>query len=261
MDIKNITILGAGNVATHLGKALDAAGYKINQIYSRTEESALKLAKLVDAKPIYAINQLNTTSDLYIIALTDQALVELAESILSKVSDKIVVHTSGSTSLDILNLNKEQKCGVLYPMQTFSKEKDIDFNNVHFFIEANDLETLSTLRQFLKPLTLHIHEADSQQRRILHLSAVFVCNFTNHMYTIADDLLTRNNLPFDAIFSLIKETTEKVLVMQPQKAQTGPAVRGDIDVINRHLAMLSANSDVQEIYRKISNNIKKYNSK
>lgn len=261
MDIKEITILGAGNVATHLGKALYAAGYKINQIYSRTEESALKLANLVNAEAICHIAELNTFSDLYIVALTDQALANLAESILNTIPNKLVVHTSGSTSLEVLSLNAEQKCGVIYPMQTFSKEKDIDFNNVHFFIEANDSETLSTLRQFLKSLTSHIHEADSQQRKILHLSAVFVCNFTNHMYTVADDLLTRNNLPFDAMFSLIKETAEKVIVMHPKKAQTGPAVRGDIDVINRHLAMLSANSDVQEIYRKISNNIKKYNSK
>lgn len=256
----HVVFIGAGNLATHLAQALfNTGGCIIDQVYSRTLEAADSLATKIKAEATTDINKIKLGADLYIVALRDNALTDLIHQIMLNKPDSLVVHTSGSTSMSIFE-GLGNRYGVLYPMQTFSKDKKVDFSNIHFFIEANNTADCKLLTSLVGNISKNVHLADSMQRKKLHLAAVFVCNFTNHMYTLATDILEQYDLPFDAMLSLIDETTEKIHSVHPKAAQTGPAVREDTEVMNKHLAMLSHMPDVQEIYRKISKSIIKYNN-
>lgn len=257
---ERVVFIGAGHVATHLAQAMARKGFDIEQVYSRTSDSAESLAKLIEAEAVTSLDCVKTDADLYVISLRDNALLELLPQIVANKKESLIVHTSGSIPLALLD-KYEGRFGVVYPMQTFSKNKEVDLSKVHLFIEANNAQDERYLLDRFSTLSQEVHRANSEQRQKLHLAAVFVCNFTNHMYTLAADLLDQYDLPFEAMHTLIKETTEKIALLTPQEAQTGPAVRQDTDVINRHLAMLACRPDTQDIYRKISNSIIKYKSK
>ncbi len=250
----SIVFLGAGNLATNLAHAFYRKGFRVAQIYSRTEESARTLAQAVEAD--YTTNLADVTSDaqLYVVSLKDDALVELLPQMVAGKEKGVWVHTAGSVPMDIWKGHVE-RYGVFYPLQTFSKSRLLDFSEIPVFVEGSSEKEVNFLRQIASALSRKVLEATSEQRRNLHLAAVFTCNFTNHMYVLAERLLRRNNLPFDVLLPLIDETARKVHELSPLLAQTGPAVRYDMGVIGKHLDMLADEPEMQRIYRLLSDDI------
>lgn len=257
MALNKIVLIGAGNVATHLGKALVHVGYNVAQVYSRTTESAKTLAVLLGTEYTTELDAICMDADIYIVSLKDSVLPELIPYLVEKREKSLFVHTAGSISVDIWK-GHALRYGVFYPMQTFSKCRDMDLANVPFFVEANDENECQYLRDLAGSLSSKVYDATSEQRKILHMAAVFACNFTNHMYVLCNHLLIKNGLSFEMMLPLIDETASKVHELLPKEAQTGPAVRYDLNVINRHLDMLKEEPDVQDIYEKISKSIHRY---
>lgn len=249
--INKIVILGAGSVATHLAIALDKSGYKISQIYSRTSGSAELLSLKINSEFITDLKQLDTNADLYIIALKDSVVECLIRKLFV---NGIVVHTSGTLPMAVLK-NMSFSYGVFYPLQTFSKSRSISFDHIPVCIEASDYRTMQSIRLVAQNLTDKIYEIDSEQRQYLHLSAVFSCNFSNFMYVAAADILKSRNINFEILIPLIREFLDKVSVMDPWDAQTGPAIRDDGSIISRQLELLDKFPDYKEIYRQITEKI------
>lgn len=250
----SVVFIGAGNLATNLAKALYRKGFRIEQIYSRTEESASTLASEVEAGFTTDLQEISEEAKLYIVSLKDAAFVELLPQITAGKRESLLVHTAGSIPMNIWE-GYAERYGVFYPMQTFSKQREVDFDEIPFFIEAKSPEDVELLKAVAGTLSEKVYEATSEQRKSLHLAAVFTCNFTNHMYALAAELLKKYHLPFEVMLPLIDETARKVHELAPHDAQTGPAVRYDENVINNHLAMLEETSDLQEIYKLISKSI------
>ena len=252
-----IVFIGAGNLATNLAKALYRKGFPIVQVYSRTEESARSLAAMVEADYTTRLEDISWDARLYIVSLKDAAFTELVPRIVAGKEGALMVHTAGSIPMNIWKGHTE-RYGVFYPMQTFSKHREVDFREVPFFIEAATPEDVTLLKAIAFTLSEKVYEITSEQRKSLHLAAVFVCNFTNHMYSLAAGLLEKYHLPFDVMLPLIDETARKVHELAPREAQTGPAVRYDQNVINDHVAMLGDYPDLQEIYQLLSKSIHEY---
>lgn len=249
-----IVFVGAGNLATNLAKALYRKGFRIVQIFSRTEESARSLALQVEADYTTDLKELTGDAKLYIVSLKDAAFVELLPQIAEGKEHALLVHTAGSIPMSVWE-GHTQRYGVFYPMQTFSKQREVKFDEIPFFIEAKTAEDVALLKAIAATLSDHVYEASSEQRKSLHLAAVFICNFTNHMYALAADLLEKYQLPFNVMLPLIDETARKVHELAPRDAQTGPAVRYDKNVIENHLAMLADLPTLQEIYKLMSKSI------
>ena len=246
-----IVFIGAGNLATNLAKALYYKGFRIVQVYSRTEESARALAEQVEAGYTTDLQEISKEARLYIVSLKDAAFVELLPQITEGKQDALLVHTAGSIPMSVWEKYAE-RYGVFYPMQTFSKQREVNFREIPFFVEAKRPEDVELLKAIAATLSDNVYEITSEQRKSLHLAAVFICNFTNHMYALAADLLEKYNLPFDVMLPLIDETARKVHELTPHEAQTGPAVRYDENVISNHLAMLADSPALQEIYKLMS---------
>lgn len=250
----NIIFIGAGNLAANLAKALHGKGYHISQVYSRTELSAKTLATMISADYTTVPEDIINSADLYIVSLKDSAFEELLPKITVGKQQALMVHTAGSIPIDIFK-NAMPRYGVLYPMQTFSKQREVCFDSIPFFVEANNTTDLELLKELAQTLSNKVYEASSEQRRYLHLSAVFACNFTNHMYALCEVLLKKHNLPFEVMLPLIDETARKVHELSPEQAQTGPAIRYDENVINKHLDLLADNPEMQQLYELISKSI------
>ena len=246
-----VVFIGAGNVATNLAKALFLKSFDIIQIYSRTIEAATALAKEVNAEPITDLPLVSADADLYIFSIKDSVLEGVASQIPS--NSGLWVHTAGSISLDVLS-NYTSHYGVLYPFQTFSKNKIVDWIDIPIFIEASDSHSLSIIRDIAQQLSDKVDTLVSDERKQLHLTGVFACNFVNHMYSISKTFLDKINLPFDVLLPLINETAKKVHTMSPQEAQTGPALRYDENVIEKHLHLIE-DDKIKEIYKLLSENI------
>ncbi len=248
----NIVLLGSGNVATHLGRAFKMAGQNIVQVWSRDIGHAKELADTIGSEAVSDMDDLNTSADLYIIAVSDDAIRSVAGQL--KVGDKLIVHTSGSTPLDVLD-GVSEHTGVFYPLQTFSTNKAVDFRQIPIAIEANNTEDLAAIRSIADRLSERVTELNSSQRKALHVAAVFACNFTNHLFALSQELLEANKLDFDLIRPLIAETAGKIYLNDPKSVQTGPAVRNDVSTISSHLEMLKDQPEMQEIYEKLSQSI------
>lgn len=253
-DSKRIVLIGAGNVATHLGLALKRAGHEVMQVYSRTEASASALAERLGVPFTVSLDEVFADADLYIVSVKDAVLQELLPSVVKGREGALFVHTAGSMPMDVWK-GIAVRYGVLYPMQTFSKSREVDFHTVSFFVEAFRKEDLQVLVDLASSLSPKVYEATSEQRMSLHVAAVFACNFTNHMYALSAALLEKYGMPFDAMLPLIDETARKVHELSPREAQTGPAIRRDGNVMDKHLALLSDEAEWQEIYAKISKSI------
>ena len=247
-----ISFLGAGNLATRLGIALKAAGHEIVQVYSRTENSARTLASLLGAEAVVRPEALLPDASLYICALKDDVVPEVLKKV--DVGKGVLVHTAGSLSLDILK-PFATKTGVFYPLQTFNKEREVDFGTLPVFVEASDNVVLYILKQLAADLHCEVYDATSEQRLKLHLSAVFACNFVNYLYTVSSDLLAEQNLPFEVLKPLILETAAKVQQNDPANVQTGPAVRFDHTVMDKHLALLEKYPAWKTLYKELSTGI------
>lgn len=255
-DIKKIPIvfIGAGNLAVNLATVFYQKGFKIVQVYSRTKESAQSLAEKINATWVTNLTDVTSEAALYIVSLKDSAFTELLPQIVAGKDGALFVHTAGSIPMSVWE-GKTPRYGVFYPMQTFSKLREVEFKEIPFFIEASREEDVKLLKSVASTLSDSVFEADSQQRRSLHLAAVFACNFTNHMYVLASDLLKKYNLPFEVMLPLIDETARKVHELPPLKAQTGPAIRYDENVIHKHLDMLFDEPMMKEIYQTLSKSI------
>ncbi len=248
----NIVIIGAGNVATHLSQSLQNAGFNIEQIYSRTESSAKTLADKLKCAYTTETHEIYPISDIYFYCVKDDVLPYLIEK--NQNTNAIHIHCSGSTSIEIFNKSKN-KFGVIYPLQTFSKNKIVDFSSIPVFIEASDKMVLEKLLQIANKISRKVYLADSTQRLKLHISAVFACNFVNYMYDMASDILEEAKLPFEVLIPLITETAEKIKYLSPFEAQTGPAVRFDINIISKHIETLVGSNDKLKLYEEISKQI------
>lgn len=250
--IKNIVFIGAGNVATHLAVAFKNAGLNICCIYARTEESASKLAYKVFADYTVEPDELPGDADIYFITVRDSMITEVIGNL--RLKKKLVVHTSGTIPMDVLQ-KASSVYGVFYPLQTFIKERKVIFRDIPVCIEASDGLALNKLRQLASLISDDVREFSSEQRRVIHLSAVVACNFTNYMYAIAEGILQRYDIPFNILYPLINETAHKIRNVKPLFVQTGPAMRGDMEIIEKHLEMLSELPDYKEIYKLISESI------
>lgn len=249
-----IVFIGAGNLAVNLAKALYQKGFRIVQVYSRTKESASALATAVEAEYTTDLRAVSKDAKLYIVSLKDAAFVGLLSQITEGKQDALLVHTAGSIPMGIWE-GYAERYGAFYPMQTFSKQREVDFQEIPFFVEAKRPEDVELLKAIADTLSEKVYEATSEQRKKLHLAAVFSCNFTNHLYALAAELLEKSNLPFEVMLPLIDETARKVHELAPRDAQTGPAVRYDENVINDHLSMLEDVPALQEIYKLMSKSI------
>lgn len=250
----SIVFIGAGNLATNLAKALYRKGFRIEQVYSRTQASARALAEVVEADYTTDLAEVSGDAKLYIVSLRDAAFTELLPQITARKQGALMVHTAGSIPMNIWE-GQTNRYGVFYPMQTFSKQREAEFSEIPFFIEANSAEDTALLKAIASTLSTKVYEATSEQRKSLHLAAVFTCNFSNHMYALAAELLKKYGLPFDVMLPLIDETARKVHELEPHAAQTGPAIRYDENVIGNHLAMLADDPQMQQVYELISQSI------
>lgn len=248
-----IVLIGAGNLATHLGKALHAAGHDMVQVFSRTMQSAETLASLLDAEPLTDISQVRDDADVYIFSVKDSALEQLISQLCGG-EKKVFLHTAGSMPMSVFR-GKALHYGVLYPMQTFSKQREVDFSIIPCFIEANDEFALKQIEGLAGQISHRVYQLSSEDRKYLHLSAVFACNFANHCYAASQELLQQHGIPFDVMLPLIDETAAKVHGMTPKEAQTGPAVRYDENVIGKQIQLLENQPYFQKIYDCMSKSI------
>ena len=246
-------MIGAGNVASHLSTALRNAGHLILQIYSRTNKSAMQLAEVMNCDFTANLNAVRKDADLYILALSDEAIIDFIANF--SFPQAMAIHLSGGIELDLFK-GKVQNYGVIYPVQTFSKGRDIDFQSIPLCLEANNKKTEEFLVGLAGQLSSSIRIIDSVQRQMIHIAAVYSCNFVNHLYDIASRILEKNNLPFDLLYPLIVETAEKAQGILPRDVQTGPAKRNDQAIINKHIELLSSNERYQSLYTKLSKSIR-----
>ena len=246
--IHTVVIIGAGNVATHLAMALYQAEVNISQVISRNPESAEKLSELVHAGFTTDWKELDTGADLYILSVPDDVIPEILDKNLWK--DKILVHTAGSVSLDIFK-NYTDFYGVFYPLQTFSKNKEVDFSQIPLCIEANSQGVFNNLEELASKISERIYHVNSEQRQKLHLSAVFACNFTNHLWSISEQLLNEDRLGFEMIKPLIGETYHKAMKQSPYQAQTGPALRNDQNTLKKHEKALEKHPELKKLYTEL----------
>lgn len=244
----NIVLIGSGNLATQLGLKLHASNHKIIQVFSKTIANAIKLGSLLNATPTDNLRDLKD-ADLYIISVKDDILPDLIKNI--SLTGKVLIHTSGSVNLDVFNLSPNT-VGVFYPLQSFSKLKTPNWEALPICIETSNKELEVLLCNLAISITAKPYLLDSQQRRAIHIAAVFASNFSNYMYTIANDILKDKDIPFEILRPLIMETTQKVMMNLPEEMQTGPAYRGDKSIINNHSNELAFNTNYQEIYNLIS---------
>ncbi|MFT4753551.1 MAG: putative short-subunit dehydrogenase-like oxidoreductase (DUF2520 family) [Salibacteraceae bacterium] len=250
--MKNVSIIGSGNVASHLATALFKAGINIVEVHSQTFGNAKELAKKVDAKAINDIEKLDVdTPDIIILSVNDDRIKEISESILK--TNSIVVHTSGTRSMDMLDSHINR--GVFYPLQTFSKSQPLNFKEVPICIESNTEKSLKKMETLALKLSADVRETNAQVRKDIHIAAVIACNFSNHMYALAADILEKSGEDFSILKPLVLETVKKAFEMPPKEAQTGPAVREDMNILDEHLNRLNDDLKVQSLYKEISNSI------
>lgn len=251
--IENVVLIGAGNLATQIALSLLEKGIRVRQIYSRKIESATELASKVNAEFTSDLSQLLPEADLYIVAVKDSAIQEVLENLRLN-EDRLVVHTAGSIPMSILE-GFTNNYGVFYPLQTFSKSRKVDFSDIPICIEANHPSNLLKLERLGQRLSTSVNQINSDERKTLHLAAVFTNNFVNHLYTVGADILQVKKLNFDLLKPLIHETAAKIQTLHPDDAQTGPAKRNDQEVINAQLKMLQNKPEYQKIYSFVTESI------
>ncbi len=252
-----VIFIGAGRLATHLSQALQHAGHHILQIYSRTQASALQLTErlhLADDVAITSLADLRPDADVYIYALRDEVLAEVAAQVHVQ-PEAIHVHTSGSMPMSVFGADKSN-AGVFYPFQTFSKEKTVDFQQIPILVESRPSTINPQLIALAQSISTRVYEAGEEARKQLHIAGVFACNFVNCLYGIAEEQLAGTGLPFEVLLPLIDETAAKVHTLTPRQAQTGPAIRRDEHVIQAHINRLKTPEE-QMIYKLLSEKIQR----
>jgi predicted short-subunit dehydrogenase-like oxidoreductase (DUF2520 family) len=255
MKAASVALIGSGNLAWHLAPALDNVGYAVREVFSRKRKNAVALAdRLYQASAVTELDFSNSPARIFIMAVSDDAIAEIVKD-LTLPADSVLVHTSGSQPLGVLGDYATPRTGVFYPLQTFTKNRKVDFKDIPFFIEASDPTTEKALLAMAKTLSKKVTKITSAERKALHVAAVFASNFTNHMLTLSKEIMINNNLNFDHLKPLIAETLNKSLEIGPENAQTGPARRGDLEILDQHMELLTHDAVVSEIYKLVSQHI------
>lgn len=249
-----VSFIGSGNLAWHVAAALDNTHYPVREVYSLHQENAAALvARLYEAKVNATLDFSESRSGIFIVAVADDAILDIASEIRLP-PGAILIHTSGSRSLEVLAV-AGSRTGVFYPLQTFSKNKKVDFSEIPIFIESDDKETEKILLGMARAISSRVFRISSDHRKGLHMAAVFASNFTNHMLTIARDIVSERGLDYEWLKPLIAETINKSLAIGPEAAQTGPAKRGDLEILDAHMELLQDDEALAEVYRVISQHI------
>jgi predicted short-subunit dehydrogenase-like oxidoreductase (DUF2520 family) len=255
MNKISVTIIGAGNVAWHLAPALDNAGIVVKQVFSRDIRKARELtSRLYQAEATDSLDFSSSDSRLFIVAVSDAAIEDVAREVILP-DYAIIAHTSATMPLEALEFSGTSCLGVLYPLQTFTRSKKIDFQTIPLFLESSDKITARVLSHVAESISNEVWEIDEEKRLALHVAAVFANNFSNHMVKIAEDIVNANGLSLSMLLPLLQETCKKMIAIGPEAAQTGPARRGDQVTIARHLDHLDASSTLQDIYAVLSRHI------
>ena len=250
--LNKIVIIGSGNLAWHLAHALYLADISVLQVYSRNLVHAQKLAYKIKAVAIDTFENLSPNADAYILALADDVQENFAQHFPFK--NKLLIHTSGSLSIDILSSNQET--GVFYPLQTFSKDIPLTFSHIPICIEASSSNIQTQLVSLAKTLNCKWFILDSEKRKIIHIAAVFGSNFTNHMIAITEHILNSENIPHEIIYPLINQTIAKIPIHSANSSQTGPAFRDDKKIMEKHISILNNTfPEFSELYKTISSSI------
>ncbi len=240
-----VILLGSGNVATHLFQAFSKANeIEVVQVFSRTVSN--DFPEILQTTNFSKIAE----ADVYIICVSDAAISSVSTQLQFK--NRLIVHSSGSSDLNVLDSKNSR--GVFYPLQTFTKNKPVDFSEIPICLETETDSDYKILEKVAKSISNNIHAISGEQRKALHVSAVFVCNFTNHLYQIGKDICLKNTIPFEILQPLIIETAEKIKLLSPSEAQTGPALRNDQKTIEKHIDFLS-NENQKEIYKIMTKSI------
>ena len=234
--LMRIALVGRGRLASSLLPALQRAGHQVVSVNSRT------------------LAELPQNAEVCIISVKDSALQEVISQVACRTVSPVFLHTAGSMPMTVFE-GHARRYGVFYPMQTFSKERQVDFSSIPTFIEASDAATLELVHTLASSITQRVYELSTEDRKYLHLSAVFACNFANHCYAMSAELLEKHGLPFDVMLPLIDETAQKVHTLHPLDAQTGPAVRYDENVIRMQAQLLADNPAMQDLYERLSHHI------
>jgi predicted short-subunit dehydrogenase-like oxidoreductase (DUF2520 family) len=248
-----IVIIGSGNVATVLGRLCKQKGHEINQVISRNRGHARILADELDCLYGDYGDKPDDQSQIFVVAVADNFLYELNKHF--KPGNKLVVHTAGSVSKDVLK-DISTNYGVLYPLQSLRKEKDYTAD-IPLMIDGNTAETVTLIEDFAKTLSHNVALATDEERLKLHVAAVVVSNFTNHLYALAEDFCLKENIDFKVLIPLIKETAERVQSISPGLAQTGPAARNDVFTLDKHIKLLANYPQLKYIYLKLTDSIMK----
>jgi len=241
-------IIGSGNVAYHLAKAFIQNGISLAQIFGRNEKELQKISSELNIS--YSTENLQD-ADLYIICVSDNSVDDVSKIIAKK--DCLVAHTSGSLPKEILI--GEYRKSSFYPLQTFSKTKNLDYKKIPFFIETENEEDQRILTDLASKISDNVMESTHEKRKYIHLTAVFACNFVNHLFARAKEISDAQEIPFDYFLPLINETVQKISEIEPKSAQTGPAVRNDKRILELHEQLLKDES--LEIYKTMNHSIKK----
>jgi predicted short-subunit dehydrogenase-like oxidoreductase (DUF2520 family) len=253
-DYFNIAIIGSGNVAWHLAPELENAGHRVREIFSRNPKNAKALQKrLYNAEINLSLDFSQSEIDIIIISVSDDAIEEVAREV-ALPENAIIVHTSGSQPISKLGYTGTDNIGVFYPLQTFTRGKKIEFEEIPMLIEAENRQTLKSLKRLAGSISKNIYTIDSKDRMAIHVAAVFACNFSNYLFAVAEQILNKQGFELDILRPLIAETLNKSLDIGPKDAQTGPAVREDLETLDRHMAFLEK-SEYKELYRLITEKI------
>ena len=244
-----IVLIGSGNVAFHLAKAFTEAQIPISQIFGR---NTTELQKISEQFSIPSSTETLADADLYIISVSDSSITEVSSLIKNK--NVLVAHTSGSVSREALSGNYRKS--VFYPLQTFSKSKNLDYSKIPFFIDAENENDEEILKNLASKISKNVMLANDEKRKYIHLTAVFACNFVNHLYARAKEISDSQGIPFDYFLPLIDETTQKIHELEPKLAQTGPAIRNDEKVLKLHESLLT-DEEKLKIYKTLNESIKK----
>jgi predicted short-subunit dehydrogenase-like oxidoreductase (DUF2520 family) len=246
-----IVIIGTGNTATVLGKLFHKGGHRVIQVMGRDESHAAQLAKTLNSPYSVDQKQVNIDADLYVIAVADSAIPEIATWL--RVDKKPVVHTAGSVEIEIL-IPCSKNHGVLYPLQSLRKEMDY-LPEIPFLVDGNTEDSGTLIYDFATSISQDVEFANDQKRLMVHIAAVITSNFTNHLYTVAEDFCKKQKTDFKMLLPLIKETAARLQKFSPLEMQTGPAIRNDTETIKRHLSILEAYPLQQSIYRYFTDSI------
>jgi len=254
----DIVIVGSGNVGFHVGQKLYRQGFEIKQVFSKTPEHGKSLAEKVNCSFTTELSEVVSDADVYLLCVKDDVMQEVVDAL--NIKDKIVLHTAGSVQRNI-SARTDIHQGVLYPLQSFNRNTEVNWENVPVFVDGDNDHVISIATQIGQALSNNVQRANDEQRMSIHIAAVFANNFSNHCLAIGQCLLEEHGYDFSVLKPLMNTTFQRLLTTKPFDVQTGPAIRGDVNTVDKHLKALSTQSDWKELYERMSDDIKKLHRK